>query len=122
MAASEAEAEAFRAATGCPPSDLGPAGDILPATFPMRWLASPAVRELLTAAVPEPGLVPVHEGQGFDYERPLRVGAPYRLALAIRREAEPARLVVDGRIEDADGTLHARLETILRLVAVGTPA
>ena len=113
VAATEAEVAAFRAATGCPRS-----GDILPATFPMRWLASPDVRRALLDAVPEPGLVPVHEGQAFDYERPLRVGEPYRLRLATRREAEPPRLVADATIADADGIVHARLEMILRLVGI----
>ncbi len=117
MAATEAEVEAFRAATACAQD-----GDILPSTFPMRWLASPAVRQMLMAAVPELGLVPVHEGQSFDYERPLRVGERYRLTLVSRRETEPARLLVDGRIEDADGAVLAKLETILRLVVVGEPA
>lgn len=119
VVATEAEVEAFRSATASAPDGPGPAGDVLPATFPMRWLAAPEVRRLLLAAVPEPGLVPVHEGQSFDYARPLRVGEPYRLKLATRREAEPPRLVVDGRIEDADGTLRATLETILRLVPIG---
>ena len=117
VAATQAEVEAFRAATGCPQ-----AGDILPLTFPMRWLASPDVRRALLDAVPEPGLMPVHEGQAFDYEQPLRIGEPYRLRLSTRCEAEPPRLVADAVIEDADGAVHAKLEMILRLVAVEAAA
>ena len=111
VAASSAEAAAFRAATGA-----ADAGDRLPLTFSMRWLAQPEVRAALLAAVPEADLLPVHESQSFEVSRDLRVGQPYVLKLAARREADPARLIVEGVVEDADGIACVRLETVLRLV------
>ena len=104
------EVAAFRAATG-----LVDAGDRLPLTFPMRWMASPDVRAALRSLLSEGDLVPVHEGQGFDYAMPLFVGTAYTLRLEARRETAPDRLIVGGTIATEDGLIHAKLETILRL-------
>ncbi len=105
-----AEADAFRAATGSPSHD--PA--ILPLTFPMRWLAAPAIRGAMTALVSD-GVALVHEAQTFDYERPLRVDEPYTLSVSARRESDPDRLVLLSAITAEDGAPAARLETVLRL-------
>ena len=110
VAGTAAEADAFRAAAGSPPRDRA----ILPLTFPMRWLAAPAVRGAMTAMVPA-GVALVHEAQSFDYEQPLRVDETYALTLSARREAEPDRLVLHGSIAAGDGVPAARLETVLRL-------
>ena len=110
VAASAEEADAFRGATGLP---LG--GSSLPLTFPMRWLATQAVRDSLTGLVSEPEIVLVHESQSFDYEAPLQVGTLYTLSLKGRRKTDPDQLVVDGTIADPNGITLARIETILRL-------
>ncbi len=110
VAGTAAEADAFRAATGSPPRDRA----ILPLTFPMRWLAAPAVRGAMMAMVSD-GIALVHEAQTFDYERPLRVDERYMLSVSARRESDPDRLVLLGSIAAADGTPAARLETVLRL-------
>lgn len=104
------EIAAFRAAIGLDPED--PA---VPLTFPMRWLTSEAVVEATRSMVPEPDLVLVHEGQTFDYERPLVAGERYLLELSAHRHTAPDRLVLDGTIAAADGPLFGRLETVLRL-------
>lgn len=103
------EVVAFRAATGLPP------GAAVPATFPMRWLASPAVRDALLALAPESHLVPVHESQLFDYRGAILAGRDYDMTLAARREPAPDRLVLDGTVAEADGTTVVTVETVLRL-------
>ncbi|MGD0635083.1 MAG: hypothetical protein ABSA13_12540 [Beijerinckiaceae bacterium] len=105
------EAAAFRAATG-----VESAGDVLPLTFPMRWLVAPEIRAALLDAVADPDVVLVHESQIFDYSHRLRSGESYALSVSARRESAPDRLLVDGVISDASGLELARLETILRLI------
>lgn len=110
--ASPDEIAAFRAATGLPAQ-----GETLPLTFPIRWMASPAVRDAVATLAPESDLILVHESQTFDYATALRVGEPYTLTLTGRRVTTPDRLIVDGTVAAADGSICARLETILRLVS-----
>lgn len=111
-----AEVRAFRAATG-----LGQ-GDGVPATFPMRWLAAPQVRDAVLALAPEADVVPVHESQSVEILAPLALGAAYVLDLAARREATPDRLVLAGTITGEDGAPHVRVETILRLFSTASVA
>ena len=110
VAGTAAEAFAFRAATGLSVVE----GPVLPLTFPMRWLAAPAVRDAM-AAMTSDGFVLVHEAQTFDYEQPLLVGEPYVLTLLAQREADPDRVILRGSIAAGDGAPAARLETVLRL-------
>jgi hypothetical protein len=105
------EAGAFREATG-----VKSASDVLPLTFPMRWLAAPEIRAALLDAVADPDVVLVHESQAFDYAQRLRSGESYALSVSARRESAPERLLVDGVISDGSGRELARLETILRLI------
>lgn len=116
VSASRDEVEAFRAATGLPP------GEAVPLTFPMRWLAADAVRDALLALAADADLVPVHESQSFDYEFPLAIDTAFVMRLAARRDTAPDRLVVEGAVERADGTVAARLETILRLFSTKAAA
>ena len=109
VVAGRAEVDAFRAATGLLP------GGAVPATFPMRWLATPEVRDALLTMAAEPDIVPVHESQLFDYLAPLTIGQPYEMRLDARRETGPDRLVLTGTIAGDDGAIHVRVETILRL-------
>lgn len=62
------------------------------------------------------GLLPIHEAQSFDYERPLRLDADYRVAFAFTRTSGPERLVVTATIATAAGESCATFETVLRLV------
>lgn len=116
VTADRAAVDAFRAATGLPP------GGGVPATFPMRWLAAPAVRDALLAMAPEPDLVPVHESQSFDYLAPLAVGQSYDMQLEARRDAAPERLVLTGTVAAVDGTVLVQVETILRLFSTASVA
>lgn len=110
VSAQAAEVDAFRRA-----ARLEETGDTLPFTWPIRWMARPDVRAALTALVPEADLVPFHESQTFDYAAPLRAGTDYTLAMTARRESAPDRLVVEGSIAVADGSVVATVETVLRL-------
>ena len=107
--AEPAEVAAFRTVTGLPP------GDTVPATFPMRWLAAPEVRDALLAMAAEPDLVPVHESQMFDYLVPLNAGEDYQMRLDAHRESAPERLVLTGIVTARSGAVHLRIETMLRL-------
>lgn len=114
--AEPAEVAAFRAVTGLSP------GDTVPATFPMRWLAAPEVRDALLAMAAEPDLVPVHESQMFDYLAPLTVGEHYEMRLDAHRESAPERLVLTGTVTGRSGAIHLRIETMLRLFSTAAVA
>lgn len=107
---------AFRTATGLPP------GEAVPATFPMRWLAAPEIRDALRALAAAPNVVPVHESQTFDYAAPLSIGEGYEIRLDARRETMPDRLILTGTIAASDGSIRVRLETILRLFSTAAVA
>ena len=113
VSAEAAEVAAFRRA-----ARLEDADEMLPSTWPIRWMARPDIRAALTALVPEPDLVPFHESQTFDYAAPLRVGTIYELAVSARRDSAPERLVVEG-VLSAEGARVATIETVLRLFSTG---
>ena len=102
--------EAYRSATRA-------TGDDVPAAFPICWLGEPQVRAAVEQACGE--RLPLHEGQTFEYMRPLKQNAEYRLWLTLREEADPPRLVLKAECRNAAGELCMRMETLLRLV---TPA
>jgi hypothetical protein len=89
----------------------------VPAAFPICWFGEPAIRTAIAKACGD--RLALHEGQTFDYARPLEIDAEYRLSLALSEQADPPRLVVQGECRNPAGELYARMETLLRLV---TPA
>jgi hypothetical protein len=91
-------------------------GDFVPLTFPFRWLTLPAIRAAILQSIGGEGFLPVHEGQSFAYERSLRIGTDYVLAVDIRSSEKPPRLMVTMAVSTLDGKICARLETILRIV------
>jgi hypothetical protein len=91
----------------------------VPLTYPFCWLSMQEVRPTLERMIGRPAYLPVHEAQNFDYERPLALGADYRLAFSFRRANEPRRLIVNVKISTLQGQSCARFETILRLVPTG---
>jgi hypothetical protein len=100
----------------------GEDGADLPLTYPIRWLVARDVRDALTSLVPEPDIVPVHEAQTFDYQRPLRPDEEYVITLSARREQAPDRLIADGVIVDSDGKQCASVEVVLRLFSTKAAA
>jgi hypothetical protein len=92
-----------------------PAGGFVPLTFPIRWLALPAVRALILQATGE-GFLPVHEAQDFTYLRPLQAGADYSLSVEACRSAKPPRLTVRTAVSTQQDEICVRLETVLRIV------
>ena len=105
----------------CGAAQLEANGDV-PFTFPIRWLARPEIRGALVALTPEPGLVPFHESQTFEFASPLQAGVSYVMDVAARREHAPERIVVDARLAAADAALVAKVETVLRLFPTGQEA
>ena len=116
VSADAAELAAFRRA-----ARLDGAGETLPFTWPIRWMARPDIRAALAALLPEPDLVPFHESQTFDYAVPLRIGVSYTLAVSARRDSAPERLVVEVLLS-AEGTRVATIETMLRLFSTQAAA
>ena len=121
VSADAAEVAAFRRAARIDDAGDALSLEVLPFTWPIRWMARPDIRAALTALVPEPDLVPFHESQTFDYVAALRVGSPYTLVVSARRETAPERLVVDG-VLSADGAQVATIETVLRLFSTQAAA
>ncbi len=110
VVAGEAELAAFAEACEAPPGEP-------PATFPIAWLAAPALRSMLQAMA-GPSYLPVHESQSFDYERALKPGGRYVLSGVARRETGPDRLVVALQATDGEAHVALTMKTVLRLVAV----
>jgi hypothetical protein len=91
-------------------------GGFVPLTFPFRWLALPAIRGLILQLIGGHGFLPVHEAQSFAYERELRIGTDYVLAVEARRTAKPPRLTLKMAVSTGQGEICAHLETVLRIV------
>lgn len=91
-------------------------GGFVPLTFPVRWLALPAVRSSILQLIGGQGFLPVHEGQSFAYEHELRIDTDYVLAIEARRTAKPPRLILRMAVSTGQGEICAHLETVLRIV------
>jgi hypothetical protein len=89
-------------------------GGFVPLTFPVRWLALPAVRGLILQLIGGQGFLPVHEAQSFAYERELRIETDYVLAVEARRK--PPRLILKMTVSTGQGEICSRIETVLRIV------
>lgn len=96
-----------------PGADRLPPGAV-PATFPIVWLADPAIRAAIEGFA-RPGEVAFHEDQAFDYEAALKAGASYAFVAEIERLEAPARIAISGRVERQGETLLT-MRTLLRLV------
>ncbi|MGH6852046.1 MAG: hypothetical protein ACREDJ_02385 [Methylocella sp.] len=94
----------------------GAAGGLVPLTFPVRWLALPAVRGLILQLTGGQGFLPVHESQTFAYEHELQIETDYVLAIEARRTPKPPRLTLRMAIATGQGEICARIETVLRIV------
>lgn len=110
--AEAAEAAAFSRAAG------GKAGRIA-FTFPVRWFARPELRAAAARMMGEAAFVPIHELQSFDYRRPLASDIDYLMRVNMRREAEPARLILRAEIATDRDEPCLRMEMILRIVTMG---
>ncbi|PZR90012.1 MAG: hypothetical protein DLM68_05220 [Hyphomicrobiales bacterium] len=91
-------------------------GGFVPLTFPVRWLALPAVRGLILQLIGGQGFLPVQEGQSFAYEHELRIETDYVLDIEARRAAKPPRLILRMAVSTGQGEICAHLETVLRIV------
>ncbi len=92
------------------------AGDEVPAVFPIRWLATPAVRSAIVgvSGLP-PDAVVVHVSQRFAYNAPLAIDADYRLKVRLR-EAASDQATIEGMVLTPAGDLMATIVMGLRLL------
>lgn len=93
----------------------------VPLAFPVRWLALPAVRDLIVRSIGS-GFIPIHEAQNFAYERALQIDANYILGIEACRILAPPSLTLRMSIAIPQGDICARLETVLRIVPALNPA
>src|SRR3954451_25082168 len=100
--------EAYRRSTGA-------RGEDVPAAFPICWLAEPEIRTAIEQACGN--RLPLHEGQSFEYKRPLRLAGEYSLAVSLNEQADPARLVLTCDVTSLAGEAHLKMQTLLRLLA-----
>lgn len=91
-------------------------GGFVPLTFPFRWLTLPAIRGLILQLSGGEGFLPVHEAQGFAYERSLRIDTGYVLDVEIQSAEKPPRLILKMTVSTLQDEICAHLETILRIV------
>ena len=104
---------AFAAATCGKAPGEAPA---VPLTYPFCWMTLPEVRPTLERMIGAAGVLPIHEAQSFDYQRPLALDADYRVAFTFARTSGPERLTVTAAISTPRGERCATFETVLRLV------
>jgi hypothetical protein len=90
-------------------------GTGIPVAFPICWFGRSEIRTAIEDACR--GRLPLHEGQSFDYERPLEIEAEYHLSVLLAEEADPPRLLLKGECKTPAGELCLRMETLLRLVS-----
>jgi hypothetical protein len=90
---------------------------IAPASFPAVWMCSSEIRAIISRELGEGDAVPLHESQIFSYVAPLRVGESYEMNVALRRESEPPRLIVEAQVATLNGEPRVRIETMLRIVS-----
>ena len=117
VSADAAEARTFAKAT----AGQNDIADELPFTFPLRWLAMPAIRAVITQLVTRNGeaaFLPLHESQTFDYAAVLRPNIPYRMIVDIHREPENPQIVLHAEIGPDETRIHLRMDMVLRLVPV----
>lgn len=100
-------------------------GDAVPPTFPITWLAAPAVRSALAAAlgasVPESGTALIHLSQRIVLQRALALDATYWLDVAIVT-GEPARgFALEASVTDARDQAVASLAGRFALVRRPAP-
>jgi hypothetical protein len=110
MTASPEAVAAFRRVTGWRKAEGPP-----PVSFPVLAMHMPEIGGAVRAAAEEVGL-PVHEAQHFEFSRPFRPGESCDLMIEMRRESEPARLIVSGDVFDLDGVRIGRIVSTLRLI------
>jgi hypothetical protein len=96
--------------------EIGADPSAAPLSFPAVWLAQPVLRAAIAQICEEADAVPVHEAQRFQYAAPLTLGAHYELAVALRREEKPPRLVLQATVTTPEGAPVGRCETTLRIV------
>jgi hypothetical protein len=100
-------------------------GDPVPPTFPITWLAAPAVRSALAAAlgasVSESGAALIHLSQRIVLQRALALDATYRLEVALVT-GEPARgFALEASVTDTRDQPVASLAGRFALVRRSTP-
>ncbi|MEI9914529.1 MAG: hypothetical protein WDN29_00440 [Methylovirgula sp.] len=111
--ATAAEAAAFRRETGG-------TGQGVPFTFPVRWLARPDFQAIAVDMIGDASWVPIHESQSFDYRTPLASDTDYEMAVTMKREIEPSRIVLVARIRLPNDAPHLTMEMILRIIPLPT--
>jgi hypothetical protein len=107
--ATAAEAEAFRRETGG-------TGQGVPFTFPVRWLARPDFHAVAVEMIGDANWVPIHESQSFDYQASLAPDTDYEMAVIMKREIEPSRIVLTAQIGVPNRAPHLTMEMILRII------
>ena len=113
VCATAAEAAAFRRETGG-------TGQGVPFTFPVRWLARADFQAVAVEMIGDANWVPIHESQSFDYQAPLASDTDYEMAVIMKRETEPSRIVLAARIGVPDEAPHLTMEMILRIMPLPT--
>ncbi len=111
--ATAAEASAFRRETGG-------VGQGVPVTFPVRWLARADFHAVAVDMIGDANWVPIHESQSFHYQAPLAPDTDYEMAVIMKREIEPSRIVLVAEIGVQGGAPHFTMEMILRIIPLPT--
>lgn len=89
----------------------------IPFTYPIRWLAEPAMREIIRHQAETADGVLIHESQTIACHIPLVRDRTYRMKAEGRvTSARHDHLTITATVEDETGRLAAELECVLLVV------
>lgn len=84
----------------------------VPLTFPIRWLALPAIREVMEKAIGT--FQSLHASQSFQFGTSIETDRDYSFRVAIRQVSTPTqRFIVHGAVTDQNDNIVVQLETVL---------
>ena len=86
----------------------------VPPTFPITWLASPELREVLFRSAYPQGPAIIHDTQTFEYVDRLERGTSY--CLSIECDARRDRCELSGSVAEGNGNRVAQMRTTFRVI------
>ncbi len=111
MRTARADVMAFARAL-LPDDAAAPAADTVPATFPMRWMASPEIVRWVADVVNQRAAILVR--QDIDLLHPLRVEEDYVLAVEVDLSPDqPGHFIVRGHLRDLANRAVATVTSVL---------
>lgn len=120
VSADVADIAAFRAAAALPLAEEGLDEEVVPATYPFRWIGIPEIRAALRRIEGVDGGYPIHMGQSISYLAAITPGEAY--GLDVRWRAHRARadrrmtLEIFATALDGAGAAILKMQSLILIV------